>query len=165
MILVYDRKGVRATAVRKERKVRGANIHKDFHGALSFAMKFLRETYGEKELRLYLKQVARNVYGPLIARVREEGLKALRDHWARVFGVEGGKFRQRLKDGTLALEVRECPAIAHMRKAGYEVDKDFCLSTEVVVGEICRKAGLEFDVEYDTEAGRCVQTFRERRKK
>ena len=164
MILVFDRKGARPRAVRRERKVKGANVHKDFHGALSFAIRHLRETYGDREMRLYLKQVARNVYAPLIGRVQKEGLKALKDHWGRVFGIEGGKFRQQLEGDTLVLEVAECPAIAHMKRAGYEVDKAFCLSTEIVVGEICRKAGLEFEVEYDTDKGRCRQTFRGRHK-
>ena len=162
MILIHDRGRGRPGVERKEKTVRGVNLHKDFHGALSFSVRYLRERYGEKELRLYLKQVARNVYGPLVARVRKGGLKALRDHWRRVFTVEGGKFRQTLRGDTLVLEVKECPAIAHMRKNGYEVDRSFCLTTAVVNEEICRRAGLGFEVEYDTVHGRCVQKFHRR---
>ena len=162
MILICDKKRGGLKATKKERKVKGVNVHKDFHGALSFAIRHLRRTYGEKELRLYLKQVARNVYGPLIERVKKEGLKALADHWKKIFTVEGGRFRQTLKGDTLILEVLECPAIAHMKKAGYPVDRDFCLSTDVVNGEMCRRAGIEFEVDFDTRKGRCVQKFTRR---
>jgi hypothetical protein len=121
-----------------------ANVHKDFHGCLSFGLKFLEQNFGPSELEEYLRRLARNVYAPLIESLRLRGLPALHD----------------LSDDLLVLEVRTCPAIHHMKERGYKIAEHFCESTRIVNDEICRQAGYSASVEYDQESGRCVQKFR-----
>jgi hypothetical protein len=135
------------------------NVHKDFHGCLSYGLEFLAENYGREEMEAYLRRVARSVYAPLIESVRLNGLSALEDHWRNIMTLEGAEFDIRLVDDTLVLEVRKCPAIHHMRARGYRICDQFCESTRVVNDEICRHAGYLAEVEYDQEAGRCVQRF------
>lgn len=136
-----------------------ANVHKDFHGCLSFGLKFLKENYGRKEVAAYLRRVARTVYAPLIESLKAEGLPALREHWQRIMTLEDADFRLHLDDDVLILEVRKCPAIHHMRTHGYEVAPNFCESTRIVNQEICRQAGFRSSIEYDQEHGRCIQRF------
>jgi len=137
-----------------------ANVHKDFHGCMSFGLKFLEENFGPAELEEYLRRLARNVYAPLIESLRLRGLPALRDHWNSIMSLEDADFDLRLSDDVLVLEVCKCPAIHHMKERGYTIAEHFCESTRVVNDEICRQAGYSASVEYDQENGRCVQKFR-----
>ena len=136
-----------------------ANVHKDFHGAFSYGIQFIMQRYGLEGLREYLNKLADTVYAPLVKALQSEGLIALRDHWDRIFTLEGGKYELREEGDVLVLDVHECPAIAHMKKHGYTIDPNFCEHTRILNEAICTRAGYQSSVEYDQEAGRCVQRF------
>ncbi|HOD51572.1 MAG TPA: hypothetical protein PKY01_18170 [Candidatus Hydrogenedentes bacterium] len=136
-----------------------ANVHKDFHGALSFGIQFLDEQYGMAGLEEFFTRAAKAVYAQLIKNLRERGLEALKEHWDTVFGLEDGDFETRYEDGVLVLDVRTCPAVHHMRANNYRVADHFCEHTRIVNEAICAGAGYACSVEYDQEAGRCVQRF------
>ena len=136
-----------------------SNIHKDFHGATSYGIQHLYSRYGEDVLVEFLQQVARNVYHPLTERLQTEGLSALEKHWRHVFTLEGGAFDLSCEGDQLVLRVRQCPAIHHMKAYGYPIAQRFCEHTRIVNEGICTPAGYACSVEYDQEAGRCVQRF------
>jgi hypothetical protein len=136
-----------------------ANVHKDFHGAFSYGIQFVMRNYGMEGLKAYLEKLADTVYGPLVKGLRDEGLSALRAHWDHVFTLEGGKFALRDEGDVLVLDVHECPAIAHMKKHGYDIDPNFCEHTRILNEAVCRRAGYHSSVEYDQAEGRCVQRF------
>ena len=136
-----------------------ANVHKDFHGAFSYGIQFIMQHYGMDGLRAYLEKLADTVYAPLVKAMDVEGLSALRDHWERTFTLEGGKFELRDEGDVLVLDVHECPAIAHMKRQGYTIDPNFCEHTRILNEAICTRAGYHSSVEYDQQAGRCVQRF------
>ena len=136
-----------------------ANVHKDFHGALSYGIQFVLDEYGMPGLEKYLKQLADTVYAPLAEAMKTEGLSALRKHWDEIFTVEGGEFELRDEDGVLVLEVLACPAIKHMQSQDYAIHPKFCEHTRILNEAICAKAGYQCSVDYDQEAGRCVQRF------
>ena len=124
---------------------------------MSFGLKFLAENYGRAEVEEYLRRVAGNVYGPLIESLKSEGLSALYDHWNEIMTLEEADFHVHMDEHVLILEVRECPAISHMKAHGYEVAPNFCESTRIVNDEICRRAGYSSSIEYDQALGRCIQ--------
>ena len=135
------------------------NVHKDFHGALSYGLQFLEERHGANAAEAFLSGLAESVYKPLAGAIRERGLAALRDHWQNIFEVEGGDCEMREEDGVLILEVHRCPAVTHMLEQGYRVAEHFCEHTRIVNEAVCRAAGYESAVEYDQEAGSCTQRF------
>jgi len=137
-----------------------ASVHKDFHGALSFGLQFVEDHYGEQGLQDFLSGLADTVYQPLAADLRERGLPALRDHWQTVFEQEQADFELRMDGDVLVLDVRRCPAVTHMNEHGYAVAQHFCEHTRIVNEAVCKAAGYTASVEYDQEAGRCVQRFR-----
>lgn len=136
-----------------------ANVHKDFHGALSYGIQYLVEHYGMEGLIKYLSGLADTVYAPLVGRMKSHGLSALREHWQTVFDVEDGEYSLGERDDVLVLEVHRCPAIAHMKEHGYAISPHFCEHTRILNEAICRKAGYDCSVEYNQEEGRCVQRF------
>jgi len=137
-----------------------ANIHKDFHGALSYAFEFLEAQYGEDGLRDFLTRLADTVYAPVVRDLRDRGLPALEDHWRRIMDLEGADYTLAMEGDTLVLDVFRCPAVSHMRTHDYRVSEHFCEHTRIVNDAICGRAGYQATVEYDQEKGRCVQRFR-----
>jgi hypothetical protein len=136
-----------------------ANVHKDFHGALSYGMQFLDDHLGQDGTRDFLSGLAASVYRPLVEDVRARGVAALRDHWRRVFELEGGEIELREDGDILELRVLRCPAIAHMKQHHYAIAQRYCEHTRIVNEAVCRAAGFECDVDYDQSVGRCVQRF------
>ncbi|HPO16423.1 MAG TPA: hypothetical protein PLI09_23505 [Candidatus Hydrogenedentes bacterium] len=136
-----------------------ANVHKDFHGALSFGLLFLEEHYGPDGCAEFLRELADTVYKPLADKLRHEGLSALREHWETVFSLEGGGASCSYEGDALVLTVNQCPAIHHMKQHGYAVAPHFCEHTRIVNEAVCRAAGYSASVEFDQAAGRCVQRF------
>ena len=47
-------------------------LHKDFHGVLSYAIKYLSDNYGLESVDEYLTQVARTYYKPLTEKLKTE---------------------------------------------------------------------------------------------
>jgi hypothetical protein len=147
----------------KFREMRGSSdneyLHKDFHGALCYAIKYLDETYGPQTTEEYLCRVGREVFSPLIEALRQEGLKALECHFRKVFELEEGIVEFIRENDRLVLKVEQCPAVAHLKKTGQFYTERFCESTVHVNRAVCGAAGYESRCEYEPGAGRCVQTF------
>ena len=136
-----------------------SDIHRDFHGILSYCLQHVYEKYGEQEMVECLRQIARNVYGPLTEAIRKEGLSALEEHWRNIFTVEEADFELYYEDGILALNVKECPSIGHMKSHGHKIFRRHCEHTRIIDEEICRLAGYACSVAYNQEKGFCLQKF------
>lgn len=134
-------------------------MHKDFHGALCYAIKYLDETYGQDATEEYLEQVAITFFSPLTEKLKNEGLKALREHWQNIFSRENGKFNLNYENDILVLEVEECPAISHLKKIGQLFTDRYCQTTVIVNKTICREAGYKCSCEFESGTGKCVQKF------
>ena len=135
------------------------NVHKDFHGALSYGIQFVEAQYGREGLEDFLARLAGSVYRPLVEGLRTRGLDALREHWQSIFELEGGEFAIAMEEATLVLTVHRCPAVCHMREHHYAIADHFCEHTRIVNDAVCRAAGYAASVEYDQDAGRCIQRF------
>jgi len=139
-------------------------LHKDFHGALADAIRYLDETYGHKATDEYLSQVGCICYAPLNDRMKREGLSALEKHLVSVFTREDGRFSIRWENGVLVLEVDQCPAVNHLVSTGRSFSPRFCQSTVHVNAAICRAAGYRAVCTYEPGQGRCVQRFSQEEK-
>jgi hypothetical protein len=134
-------------------------LHKDFHGALCYGIKYLDDHYGAKATSEYLRQVGRSYFAPLSQQLRAGGLAALEKHWNAVFTKEGGRFTLERQGEVLVLTVHECPAIAHLKKINQLFTPRYCETTVVVNETICSEAGYACSTDYEPGAGRCVQKF------
>ena len=134
-------------------------LHKDFHGALCYGIKYLDDNFGPEATADYLRAVGRSYYAPLSQLLKSEGLAALERHWNEIFTKEGGKFTLEYQDGVLVLTVQECPAIAHLKKINKLVTPRYCETTVVVNETICGEAGYACSTQYEPGVGRCVQKF------
>ena len=134
-------------------------LHKDFHGGLCYAIKYLDEKYGPDATTEYLQQVGRTYFGPLSEQLKREGLTALEEHWRRIFDLEGGDYTLEYEDDTLVLTVSSCPAVCHLKERDLLFTERFCETTKVVNDTICQAAGYGCSCEYEPGKGKCVQKF------
>jgi hypothetical protein len=135
-------------------------LHKDFHGALSVGLDYVRQHFGDEAVREYLRQFARSYYAPLTEDLRRRGLVALKEHFEKVYADEGGPASIRLSDDELRIDVEACPAVTHMRGHGYSVSPLFHETSKTVNEAICE--GTPFAaalIDYDPQTGRGVQRF------
>ena len=86
-----------------------AYLHKDFHGALCYAIKYLDDNYTPAATREYLAGVGRNCFAPLSQNLKAEGLPALEKHWNEIFTKEGGKFTLEYRDRVLGADRPRMP--------------------------------------------------------
>ncbi len=134
-------------------------LHKDFHGAMCFSIKYLDENFGREATAEYLRQVGKTVYSPLINKLGSDGLSALEDHWRKIFTEEGGEFHLGYEGNVLVLRVDKCPAVAHLKRIGKFYTDRFCEITVLVNETICNEAGFACSCEYVPSEGKCVQKF------
>lgn len=138
------------------------SVHKDFHGVMSYLIKFIRDNHGEQHMETFFTRAAAYIYKPLIERIKKNNLIEMKKHLEKVFTMEGGKFDIDYENGEITFKVSRCPAIWHMKDHNNEIDKDFCkCSTEIVNKSIAKECGYNFSVEYDQGKGQCIQRFRE----
>ena len=134
-------------------------LHKDFHGALCYAIKYLDENYGPASTTEYLNQVGNSYFKPLSEKLRQKGLVVLEKHFREIFNKEGGKFTIEHDNGILTIAVHECPAIAHLKKNNQLFTERYCESTVIVNDTICSNAGYRCSCIYKPGLGTCVQKF------
>lgn len=135
------------------------NIHKDFHGAMSYGLKYVYENYGQEGLNQYLVSLANTVYVPLSEELAKDGLKALEKHWQKIFGLEEADYNLFYTENVLNLKINKCPAISHMKKHNYELFDKFCEHCNIINTEICKNAGYKSFIKYDQNKGSCLQKF------
>ena len=135
-------------------------LHKDFHGALSTGIEYLDTHFGEESVREYLRRFTRTYYAPLTEDIERRGLIALKEHFERIYNLEGGRIDLTFSDDEMTLKVEACPAVTHMRKNGYPVARLFHETTKTVNEALCEGTPFAAElVEYDPETGRSVQRF------
>jgi len=134
-------------------------LHKDFHGALCYGIKYLDQTYGQDATAEYLQQVGRETFSPLIVALKKEGLIALERHFKHIFEIEDGQAEFKREDNCLVINVSKCPAIAHLKSTGQLFTDRYCETTVNVNLAICSAAGYQCSCEYKPGIGKCVQKF------
>lgn len=133
----------------------------DFYFAINATFSHILDNYGPDALHAYWEGLGEQYQEPVWKLWVDGGIPAVERYWADFFRVEPSGDVSVDSDGeTVTIDVRVCPAIAHLRANGREMVDQFCQHC-VVVGNACaRQAGLRIDV--DGGNGRCVQTVRPR---
>jgi hypothetical protein len=157
---LIDSPEVALKRVMRRQAVDNRYFHPDFHGALSAGIEYLDRRYGSEAVREFLRRFTTTFYAPLIKKVRRGGLPALRKHFEEMYLREGGKIRMAGTKGELILEVRECPAVRHMRKRGYKVARLFRETDRTVNSELCTRTPFSAElVSYDRKTGASTTRF------
>lgn len=150
------------TEIMERRASQNEYFHRDFHSSLNMGVEYLGSRFGEDALRAYLTRYVRHVYRPLLEAVRARGLPALEEHIRETYRKEKAPdaVETALRDGTLEVRIRYCPAVRHLRETGRRVSAWFPYTTGAVMEAVAGETGLRFEMErYDPDTGAAAYRF------
>jgi hypothetical protein len=130
----------------------------DFYFAVNAIARHIHDRYGKQALIDYWRELGRDHYRDRTAAWRSGPGTIARD-WREYFAEEpGAEVDVRVEpDGAVALDVKVCPAIKHLRANGREIVPYFCEHCDHVCGAMAENAGLRF--ERTGGMGACRQRF------
>jgi hypothetical protein len=130
----------------------------DFYFAINATFRFVLRKFGIEGLRRYWIDLGARYFAPVSARWSTGGLPAVADYWRAFFAAEpGADVEVSSGDASVTVNVRVCPAIAHLRKGGREIVPCFCQHCYFIGEAMAAPAGLTVRVEGGN--GSCRQTF------
>ena len=130
----------------------------DFYLAINATFRFILARFGIEGLRRYWRELGESYYLPVAERWKRTGLRGVADYWRSFFEAEpGGEVEVSESDGAVCVDVKKCPAIAHLRAQGREIVPCFCQHCYFVSEAIAAPAGLR--VRITGGNGACVQRF------
>ena len=140
------------------------SVDMDSHGQLSSIFYYLEKKYGKKEAITIVEDITREIYRPLIEKIKKNGLVEFEKHFKQVMALEKGIYNINRDNNTLEIIIEKCPAIGpareHMEKRNMKMPDSFCsLTTGVVNTIIAREASYRFSLKHDQKKGKCTQKF------
>jgi hypothetical protein len=130
----------------------------DFYFAINATFRFLLRRLGAAEWRRYLEELGRGYYAPVNTAWSQGGLPAVARYWRDFFAAEPGAVVEvSERPDRVELEVRECPAIKHLRAGGREIVPQYCQHCYFCGAARAEAAGLTFRLEGGN--GRCRHTY------
>ena len=130
----------------------------DFYFAINATFRFVLGRFGIEGLRRYWTDLGTRYFAPVSARWSAGGFVAVADYWRAFFAAEpGSEVEVSADDTSVTVNVRVCPAIAHLRKGGREIVPCFCQHCYFVGEAMAAPAGLTVRIEGGN--GSCQQRF------
>lgn len=130
----------------------------DFYFATNATFRFLLRRLGEAGWRRYLGDLGRGYFEPVNRQWRQGGLNAVANYWRAFFAAEPGAVVvvTELSDH-VEVQVKECPAIKHLRAGGREIVGEYCRHCYHLGAARAEAAGLTMRLAGGN--GSCRQTF------
>jgi hypothetical protein len=130
----------------------------DFYLAINATFRFVLNKFGVAGLHQYWTEIGTTYFSPVSKVWRARGLEGVAEHWQAFFAAEpGADVAVSCTKDAVALEVKVCPAIQHLRRHGREIVPCFCQHCYFVSEAMAAPAGLTVRVEGGN--GNCRQTF------
>ena len=141
--------------------------HGDVYFAINAMFYHFSDRWGEEGLIKYWETMGRQQRAPLADKFQAGGPDAIAEHWADFFAAEAGGdvVVNRPDEGTVLIDVRDCPAIRWMeesQRAGLEVEIHplYCRHCYHVNAAMMEKTDYAFDLQGG--GGTCQQTYTRR---
>ncbi len=130
----------------------------DFYMAHNATFRFVLKKFGIEGLRKFWTELGEKYFAPVTARWSGGDLPAVATYWRAFFAAEpGAEVVVKETPETVALDVKVCPAIKHLRANGREIVPCFCQHCYFISEAMAAPAGLT--VRVDGGNGSCRQTF------
>ena len=131
-------------------------LHREFHVGMDRGSNYVLENYGMDGLREYLAQFVAAFHVPLIADIKNRGLKAVEDYLNWLYKTEEASDALAMisADDLLKVTVRYCPAVRYMKGRGYTPFESYEYCTSMVYEALAEQTGLGFEMKsYDHDTG------------
>ncbi|MFA7174092.1 MAG: hypothetical protein WC340_11915 [Kiritimatiellia bacterium] len=131
-------------------------LHMDFHANMNATVEYIGSRYGQEALRDLFRATAHNVYRSIYEKLKAGDWSELIEHWQYFMEREGADYSLGVKDDMVVMQVRQCPAVAHLHKLGLKPSEFFCDQTVLLNEAWCEGTPFEAVTEI-TGDGSCVQ--------
>lgn len=130
----------------------------DFYMAINATFRFILNRLGQEGLRRYWSDMGRSYFAPVSRRWQTAGAAGIAQYWRAFFDAEPGSDVEVVQSAReVRLDVKVCPAIAHLRQQKREIVACFCEHCYFVSEAMAAPAGFTARVQGGN--GRCVQRF------
>ena len=125
-------------------------LHKDFHVTADIGISYVGKNYGDDAVKEYLRDYAKSFYKLLAEEVKEKGLKILEEDFKNVYSKEEWieYLHTELKDDSLKITVKKCPAVTFMKSTGHTPSKWYKETTYTTYEILAQMCNLDFAVNY-----------------
>lgn len=137
-------------------------FHRDFHSSLNMGIEYLGENYGTEAVKEYLQIYTKNVYKPVLEKLKNDPFGAISEKIRSTYIAEKAADAVELiqSDDSLTVKIAYCPGVKHLRETGREVSGWFSMATSVVMETLAKTGNLTFEMEYyDPETGAARYRF------
>ncbi len=134
-------------------------LHLDFHGTANTTFNYIVEHFGVDALKAILRKTGHDVYKSIREKLSNGDASELVEHIKWFYSREKADFNLSVSDDEIRLEVKECPAIRHLKKMGEAISPYCCLQTSEVNAGMCEGTPWKATVEVVGE-GQCIQVFK-----
>jgi len=133
----------------------------DFYMAINATFRFVLAKFGIDGLRRYWTDLGTRYFAPVTEKWKGGGVTAIAEYWRAFFAAEPGAVVEVSgTDEAVTLDVKVCPAIAHLRANGRAIVPCFCQHCHFIGEAMAQPAG--FTVRIEGGNGACRQTFMRR---
>ncbi len=130
----------------------------DFYFAINATFRWVRGRFGEAGWRAWLRELGSDYFRPVNEVWKSGGLPAVALYWRDFFYAESGSDVE-VREGSdlVVIEVRICPAIAHLRANGRQISEGYCRHCAILGRARAAAAGLSMNLEGG--GGSCVHRY------
>lgn len=130
----------------------------DFYYAINATFRFILQRLGRSGWVHYLEDMGRGYFAPVNKQWAEGGLGAVARYWKDFFAAEPGAVVEVVeKNDRVEVNVRECPAIKHLRAGGRTIVREYCQHCYFLGAARAESAGLTMRLSGGN--GSCCHTF------
>ena len=133
-------------------------LHLDFHGATNTTIQYIMDNFGEQALKEIFSRVGKDVYRSIHNGLKNDDPSELIEHLDYYFKREKADFNLKVEDDEILLEVKECPAVKHIKNLGLTLADNFCWQTTELNNALCDGTPWQCETTVNGE-GRCLQKF------
>ena len=130
-------------------------LHRDFHLLGDLALTYCGEKYGDSGVCEFLTDYVKNYYKPVIDKINENGLTALKAWIEKIYEIEEAPelLYAGLSENTLTVTIDKSPVIEYMHSLGQKPGKYYIDETRTLYAVIAEECDMVFCLEYYKEDG------------
>ncbi len=137
-------------------------LHMDFHGATNTTIDYIANKYGKEALVEIFHKVGKDVYKSIHEGLKNDDPSELIEHLNYYLTREKADYTLTENEDGFVLDVKQCPAVAHIKSLGLEVSPYFNLQYIEISNALCDSTPWQCTTEIIGE-GEYRQTFSRRK--
>jgi hypothetical protein len=134
---------------------------REWFGIYNMLFRHMKDTFGEDELKEYLKYLGDTAYKDVSDDFSINGLERICERYTANFVKDGGKASASMEGEKLVIGVDECPAFNYMLNSENPYDKPeeyYCDCCCRLQSRVLENAGYELDISDINHQGSCKWT-------